>query len=266
MMWEDEPEYYDPPGGLLRYDPDVPAALVSPAGGMTADGHVALMEHQLSQLAIGLALAIALGRKLILPPLTCGYDKAWYALDRSGAFGGAPRWVVPIKHCPLDHVLEPDSIRAGVVVREYSLLSNLRMPAHVLASAETTSVDVTKSATELNRLRDGYSSTKVLTISNVPALAAAGKNALWREVANPAKGGVLGESARARIEHEVYSASGGWCCKPNGDRGPTNHPFRLNLFPPGGMLARDGVGEGGGVEEETGTDEPVESYRGRFDV
>ena len=58
------------------------------------------------RLAQALGLAAALGRTLILPPVTCGYDKAWYALDKSGAFGGAPSWVVPIRNCPLDHYIE----------------------------------------------------------------------------------------------------------------------------------------------------------------
>ena len=49
MAWEDPPEYYDPPGGLLTYTPDVPYHLLSPDGGMHADGHVRLIEHQLAQ-------------------------------------------------------------------------------------------------------------------------------------------------------------------------------------------------------------------------
>ena len=45
--------------------------------GMNATGHIQLVEHQLQQLGKGLAMATALGRKLILPSLVCGYDKAW---------------------------------------------------------------------------------------------------------------------------------------------------------------------------------------------
>ena len=39
MLWEDPPSYYDPPGGLLRYEPHVPEALLSPERGvrMTLD-------------------------------------------------------------------------------------------------------------------------------------------------------------------------------------------------------------------------------------
>lgn len=78
MLWEDEPSYYDPLGGLLRYEPDVPSSLLHPRGGMHAKDHIALVEHQLAQLGSAFALARALGRKLILPPLFCGFDKAWY--------------------------------------------------------------------------------------------------------------------------------------------------------------------------------------------
>ena len=74
-MWEDAPAYYDPPGGLLRYAPDVPPLLVHPPGGMHADAHIALVNHQLDQMGAAFALARALGRTLLLPPLTCGYDK-----------------------------------------------------------------------------------------------------------------------------------------------------------------------------------------------
>ena len=76
MIWEDEPSYYDPPGGLLRYEPDIPASLLHPPGGMSAQAHIDLVEHQLKQLGAAFALAFALRRMLILPKLVCGYDKA----------------------------------------------------------------------------------------------------------------------------------------------------------------------------------------------
>ena len=41
------------------------------------------------------ALAFALRRKLVLPRLVCGYDKAWFQLDRQGQFAGAPAWELP---------------------------------------------------------------------------------------------------------------------------------------------------------------------------
>ena len=81
-VWIDPPAYYDPPGGLLVFEPRVPRALIYPKGGMTVNGHVELINHQLRQLRSALAVAHALGRKLILPSFVCGYDKAWCATLR----------------------------------------------------------------------------------------------------------------------------------------------------------------------------------------
>ena len=68
-VWIDPPEYYNPPGGVLAYAPDVPDSLVHPSGGMTSAGHIKLINHQLKQIRSALALATALGRKLVLPNL-----------------------------------------------------------------------------------------------------------------------------------------------------------------------------------------------------
>lgn len=83
MLWDDPPEYFAP-AGVLTYDPDVPERLVHPAGGMSAKGHVALMAYQLRQMRAALALAFVLGRKLVLPRITCGYDKYWGPLSGAG--------------------------------------------------------------------------------------------------------------------------------------------------------------------------------------
>ena len=116
---------------------------------MDAGGHIRLIEYQLAQIAMALGLAAALGRTLILPPVTCGYDKAWYALDRSGAFNGAPKWIVPIRNCPLDHYIEPGELTrrrdgssnaVGGHVREWSLLANPRMPPAMLEAAAEVNV------------------------------------------------------------------------------------------------------------------------------
>jgi hypothetical protein len=73
-VWIDPPEYYDPPGGLLAFTLSVPHELIYPAGGMSVQGHIVLIKRQLAQLRAALALAHALGRKLVLPSVTCGYD------------------------------------------------------------------------------------------------------------------------------------------------------------------------------------------------
>ena len=101
---------------LLSFVLDVPDSLVRPEGGMSVQGHIKLINHQLRQIRSALALAFALGRKLILPPVVCGYDKAWYQLGSHGEFGGAPPFVVPIFQCPLDHC-EPRNCRTLLVRR-----------------------------------------------------------------------------------------------------------------------------------------------------
>ena len=83
---------------------------------MRAEAHVALVQWQLKQLGAAFALAQALKRKLILPKIVCGLDKAWFPLDASGAFSGAPAWTVPIRPCPLDHILEPAQLKAAATV------------------------------------------------------------------------------------------------------------------------------------------------------
>ena len=64
---------------------DVPHEMLHPQGGMSVGGHIKLINHQLAQIRAGLALATALGRKLILPSVTCGYDKYWGPLWRGGS-------------------------------------------------------------------------------------------------------------------------------------------------------------------------------------
>ena len=94
-VWMDPPEYYDPPGGLLSFALDVPPALVHPTSGMSSQGHITLIKYQLRQLRSALALAHALGRKLVLPSVTCGYDKYWGPLWR-GVIPGTHTWALPI--------------------------------------------------------------------------------------------------------------------------------------------------------------------------
>ena len=164
---------------------------------MTASAHIALVEHQLSQLGAAFALAVSLGRKLVLPKLVCGLDKAWFPLDKSGAFAGAPDWTVPIAECPLDHVLEPQMLKPVQTVREHSFLANLRTPASLLASQASTALLAGGGGgptAELERLRKDYADVKLLTITNLPELLfgeeGRGKrrSGTWRRAAAAASG------------------------------------------------------------------------------
>lgn len=152
-------------------------------------------------------------------------DLRRYGLDSSGAFSGAPRWIVPISHCPLDHVLEPAQLRPERTVREYSFLSNLRTPAAVLGSQASTSLDVGHAKAELPRLAREFADAKVLTIDNLASTLIETGSDLYAL-------GVLSEQTAKQLEGEGFHTVGGsWCCKPANDPGPTSHAFRLPLLP-----------------------------------
>ena len=218
MVWEDPPEYYDPPGGLLTFEPDAPARLVAPPGGMSTEGHAALMRHQLRAIRGALALASTLGRRLVLPPLTCGLDKYWAPLSDAGVIPGAPRWAVPIARCPLDHLLNPAELRpsADAHVREFSLLANPRLPAAMRAAAaapHATPLQPRGGAAELARLR--AVTARVLHVPNLAATATA--DDAWSR-AGGGGGGLLTAAEWAAFERRFASLQGGWCCAPPRDR------------------------------------------------
>ncbi len=146
MMWEDDEAYYAA-APLLRFELDLPHALVYPRGAAEADAagtlpfglrhsvaeHFALVNHQLSQIRDALALAQALGRVLILPRLVCGLDR-WWAPHNGIIPGSATR--LPLLECPADHVIDLERMgKPERVLREHSLLCNPRTPKAVLAGA-----------------------------------------------------------------------------------------------------------------------------------
>ena len=239
MLWADSEDYYKPNAGLLAYVPSVPAELLQPAGGMTAAAHVALMRHQLRELRAALALAFALGRILILPPLTCGFDKYWAPLSASGVIPGAYRWAAPIHNCPLDHMLNPAELKPDPTrfVREHSFLVNPRTPSVYREKAAQVRLDVHGGTAERSRL-DSLSSARLVNVTNLPAVAAQ----LWsqgqrlrqmRALAKSAsalggdwtseQNGVDAASVIAAVEWQGFKRQfsrlqGGWCCAPHGQK------------------------------------------------
>lgn len=134
MHWFDPPEYYDPPGGLLVYRPNLDEALVK--GGPDDKGHFRLVNHQLVQVREALALAQISGRTLVMPQLWCGYDR-WWAPHKGNLPGSTLK--LPYR-CPMDHVFEvhiweskPDEHHFGppTPFRESSFLENPRTPRGV---------------------------------------------------------------------------------------------------------------------------------------
>jgi len=215
MVWIDKPAYYDPPGGLLSFSPHVPAALVHPPGGMDTRGHIALIQHQLKQLLSALAVAHTLGRILIMPSVTCGYDKAWYPLSSGqprnnfaskGVFPGAHAFILPIYDCPIDHYLEVGMLTPISTIREYSFLANPRTPAAVrAATANVTLRKGSAAAGEIDRLRSTYppARAKVLHVTNIPDIDARAELLTTRQaMALRSKFGFVG---------------GSWCCAPHAD-------------------------------------------------
>lgn len=93
--------------------------------------------HQVHQLHKAVALAVALQRTLILPPLRCFCDRIWFGVEKCRA-AGASQMRLPYV-CPLDHVINPSHFDDGaaevkVSMREYSLLDNPRCPQTIKQS------------------------------------------------------------------------------------------------------------------------------------
>ena len=203
-VWIDPPQYYDPPQGLLTFTLNTPHELVYPAGGMTVQGHIALVKHQLRQLRSALALATALGRKLVLPSVTCGYDKYWGPLYK-GVIPGTHTWALPIRDCPLDHFLEVGMLDPVANVREYSLLANPRTPPAVRADVSHQQLDVRSSTpgAEVGRLVKIRA--KVLNVTTPLLLEA--------DLMAP-QSNVLDSGQKRAFRSKFGWVSGSWCCAP----------------------------------------------------
>lgn len=149
-LWLDPPEYYDPPGGLLVYTPTwmVPAGKIKmlprekvAAKKVATDTHFALVHYQLGELRRAMALAGALGRTLVLPPLLCGYDRWW--APHTGKIPGSGSWTLPFL-CPADHVLDLPPMLGALKgqngmpkgLREYTMLQHEHLPHQVAASRQ----------------------------------------------------------------------------------------------------------------------------------
>ncbi|KAK9856777.1 hypothetical protein WJX84_001335 [Apatococcus fuscideae] len=143
LAWNDPEEYYDPPGGFVTYEPNVSRLLATAApapGSLQLDnfaGHFDLVNHQLKELRHALAIASALERVLIVPPMWCGADRYWAPHD--GRIFPSQLPALPFI-CPLDHVLDLEAMQKKqpeivfgphIHFREYSLLDNPRMPLAV---------------------------------------------------------------------------------------------------------------------------------------
>ncbi|KAK4486282.1 hypothetical protein RD792_008952 [Penstemon davidsonii] len=135
MVFNDPPEYYDTPGGLLTFKPNIPKSLLLD-GQHNLESHFALVNYQIKQIRTALAIASLLGRTLVMPPLWCRLDRLWF-----GHPGVLPNTLTRQPFiCPLDHVFEVNvmlkefpemELGPGINFREYSFFENPSMPQKV---------------------------------------------------------------------------------------------------------------------------------------
>ena len=173
---------------------------------MTTAGHIALINHQLRQLRSALALAYALGRKLILPSVVCGYDKYWGPLwgpGQRGVIPGTHSFALPIRDCPLDHYIEVGMLDPVNTVREYSLLRNPRTPPSVTRDVRHVELELgAKAGVEMARL----SALKAVRVLNVTSDLTAADLTGGSTLLSPDQKKAYG----AKFKH----VSGSWCCAP----------------------------------------------------
>ncbi|XP_077234770.1 arabinosyltransferase XEG113-like [Tasmannia lanceolata] len=135
MVFYDQPQYYDSPGGFLSFKPSIPKSLLLD-GEHTVESHFSLINYQLKQIRAGLAIASLLNRTLVMPPLWCRLDRLWFG--HPGVLAGTMTRQPFL--CPLDHVFEvnvmlrelPDEeFGPRIDFREYSFLENRLLPKQV---------------------------------------------------------------------------------------------------------------------------------------
>ncbi|KAL0896982.1 hypothetical protein Bca101_080943 [Brassica carinata] len=138
MVFFDQPEYYDAPGGFISFKPSIPKSLLLD-GNHTVESHFTLVNHQMKQIRSALAIASLLNRTLVMPPIWCRLDRLWFG--HPGTLVGSMTRQPFI--CPLDHVFEvnimlkempEEEFGPGIGIREYSFLDNPSLPKQVKES------------------------------------------------------------------------------------------------------------------------------------
>ncbi|KAK9860413.1 hypothetical protein WJX84_002857 [Apatococcus fuscideae] len=141
-LWNDPPEYYDPPGGLMSFDLKIQHLLADAApkkfDGQLEDfdGHFALVNHELVQVRSALIIAAKLNRTIIMPQLWCGADRWWAPHD-----GHIPPTQFPLPFpCPMDHIFDLEQMQmelpeadfgSKIRFRESSFLASPNLPPSV---------------------------------------------------------------------------------------------------------------------------------------
>ncbi|XP_068634406.1 arabinosyltransferase XEG113-like [Aristolochia californica] len=230
MVFYDQPEYYDSPGGFLTFRPNIPRSLLLD-GDHTVDSHFSLVNFQLKQIRIALAITSLLNRTLVMPPLWCRLDRLWFG--HPGALPGTMTRQPFL--CPMDHVFEVNVMLRGqgmseeefgpnIGFREYSFLENTLLPEQVKASQLEVQLCDDKS---LNCISNGtadnsgvvrlqkHSSEEVLTtvFSSYQDVKVIKFSSMEDAL------GFTNKVREAKFRNRVKRYVGMWCCMENRDRG-----------------------------------------------
>ena len=154
----------EPYAGFLSYDPRIPHDVdlqlfkerswpktkddTFPAIESITDplvqAHAKLIEFQLQQLSVAVAIATKLNRIVIAAPILCGLDRVWFA--HFGRFPGS-QFALPFI-CPLDHVLAVERSTKMSELREFSFLSHPELPVEVRESVVVVEVEDSSDSNE----------------------------------------------------------------------------------------------------------------------
>ncbi|XP_010266425.1 PREDICTED: arabinosyltransferase XEG113 isoform X2 [Nelumbo nucifera] len=138
LVFYDEPEYYDSPGGFLSFKPSIPKRLLL-EGKHDVTSHFSLVNYQIKQIRTALAIASLLNRTLVMPPLWCRLDRLWFG--HPGILEGTMTRQPFL--CPLDHVFEvnvmlkelpEEEFGPAIHFKEYSFLDNSLLPKQIKES------------------------------------------------------------------------------------------------------------------------------------
>ncbi|CAA3032086.1 arabinosyltransferase XEG113 isoform X2, partial [Olea europaea subsp. europaea] len=129
MVFYDPPEYYDAPVGFLTFKPSVPKSLFLD-GEHNIESHFDLVNYQMKQIRIALAIASLLSRTLVMPTLWCRLDRLW--------FGHPGVLACTLTRQPFLSPYIATDFRKGVGTRidfrEYSFFNNPSIPQQVKES------------------------------------------------------------------------------------------------------------------------------------
>ena len=213
LFWEaDSDAYYE--RKILNYI-HIPNKSLIDEGPKSVKAHFSLVNDQIIALRNAWGIARSLGRALVLPQLIAGIDRAWFSWYVDGGpnmFPGSdPISVGNSFIAPLDHILDLEQIeKRGLLdeIREYSFLSNPRLPKSALVSHAHVSFDTAATHTthvvrhgatdvELRDVLRDLSDTAVITMTSM----------------TPGSFGGFVDAKKQKEFTEFMRTLGGiWCC------------------------------------------------------